>query len=50
MPIRSHQNKEVVKAFLEVPQGNFVENPENMISLKHLQKKGREEEEKRETG
>lgn len=34
------------KIFFEVPQGDFVENPENMISLEQLQKKGREEEEK----
>lgn len=41
MPIGSNQNKEMGKVFLEVPQGNFVENSENMISLKHLQNKGR---------
>lgn len=27
------------KIVLEVPQGNFVENLENMISLEQLQKK-----------
>ena len=27
-----------------VPQGDFVENPENMISLKHLQNKSKEKE------
>lgn len=31
------------KIVLEVPQGNFVENLENMISLEQLQKKSIEE-------
>lgn len=43
MPIRSNQNKKMGWVFREVPQGNFVENPENITSLKQLQKKGREE-------
>lgn len=41
MPIGSNQNKEMGKVFLAVAQGSFVENSENMISLKQLQNKGR---------
>lgn len=32
------------EVFFAVAQGNFVENPENMISLKHLQNKSKEKE------